>query len=155
MVANSLLNPLLFILCTDFDLLLILAKELMLISIFYLSSYSVWKHVACNKLQISEDLAWLWVSHYWCACVCRSFLFLYEQSAIIIIENITFMVSLRSCSLHRQVKLKHYHQSKTQKNDILVFVNRLVMQNIVFMFQLFWDFWHAECIKFQGTFKLE
>ncbi|XP_015777974.1 PREDICTED: TBCC domain-containing protein 1-like [Acropora digitifera] len=23
-------------------------------------SYSVWKHVACNKLQISEDLAWLY-----------------------------------------------------------------------------------------------
>ena len=39
----------------------------------------------------------------------RSFLFLYEQSAVIIIENITFMVSLRSCTLHRQVKLKHYH----------------------------------------------
>ena len=21
-------------------------------------SYSVWKHIACNKLQLSEDLAW-------------------------------------------------------------------------------------------------
>ena len=26
---------------------------------YLLYSYSVWKHVACNKLQISEDLAWL------------------------------------------------------------------------------------------------
>lgn len=24
-------------------------------------SYSVWKHIACNKLQISEDMAWTWV----------------------------------------------------------------------------------------------
>ena len=21
-------------------------------------SYSVWKHIACNKLQLSEDMAW-------------------------------------------------------------------------------------------------
>ena len=29
------------------------------IFVIFWFSYSVWKHVACNKLQISEDLAWL------------------------------------------------------------------------------------------------
>ena len=50
------------------------------------------------------------------------------------------MISLKSCSLNRQVKLKHYHESKTQNNDILVFVNHLSSNILCSSFSYFETF---------------
>ncbi|XP_076363375.1 TBCC domain-containing protein 1-like isoform X2 [Tachypleus tridentatus] len=76
-------------------------------------SYSVWRHIACNKLQLTEDLAWLY----------------FEQYNLVHLKKAPERIELDKMKLGYSGELADLTR-KTQSVDLLRFVLLLFVQHI-------------------------